>query len=314
MAPHLIRPMRFVLPLGVGRARGLGCCAWDCSSMTTWAVERSCRRLAPSISRAIRSAHHSSGAHGPGYEYSDCWVDDARLVVLNAVDAAERGAVIRTRTRCIGAQRGDVWRFVLEPGRSDAPTARVLINATGPWLRWFAETVLRERAPSRMRLVKGSHIVVRRLFDHDRGYIFQAGDGRVVFALPFGHDFTLIGTTDQTLRAIRAASPRARTRSAICARRRTHIFASRSARPMSSGRLPACARFTTTARRRRRTRRAITCSTSTSATARIAQHLWRQDHHLPAAGRAGAGPLSAYVAHGPGVDQRLALAGRRFSL
>jgi len=124
-------------------------------------------------------------------------------VVLNALDAAERGAVIRTRTRCIGAERGDgvrrdIWRLVLDVrGRRDTATARVLVNATGPWLKLFATNVLRETAPVPARLDKGSHIVVRRLFEHDRGYIFQTRDARVVFALPFEHDFTLIGTTDQ---------------------------------------------------------------------------------------------------------------------
>ena len=121
------------------------------------------------------------------------------LVVLNALDAAERGAVIRTRTRCIGAQRGDEWRLTLEgAGARDAATARVLVNATGPWLARFAETALRQKLAAPVRLDKGSHIVVRRLFEHDRGYIFQTPDRRVVFALPFERDFTLIGTTDQS--------------------------------------------------------------------------------------------------------------------
>src|SRR5262249_37674467 len=133
-----------------------------------------------------------------GFEYSDCWADDARLVVLNAVDAAERGATIRTRARCIGVERGEVWRLVLDVrGRRDMASARVLIDATGPWVAQFAQGVSPEPVPARVRLVRGSHIVVRRLFDHDHGYIFQTRDRRVVFALPFEHDFTLIGTTDQ---------------------------------------------------------------------------------------------------------------------
>ena len=97
----------------------------------------------------IRSARRSSGLRERGFEYSDCWADDSRLVVLNALDAAERGAVIRTRTRCIGAERGEAWRLVLDVrGRRDIATARVLVNATGPWLRLFAETVLQQTAPS----------------------------------------------------------------------------------------------------------------------------------------------------------------------
>jgi glycerol-3-phosphate dehydrogenase len=106
--------------------------------------------------------------------------------------------VIRTRTRCIGAERGPLWQLVLDiKGRRDVAAARVLVNATGPWVKLFAANVLRDPAPVPARLDKGSHIVVRRLFEHDRGYIFQTRDARVVFALPFERDFTLIGTTDQ---------------------------------------------------------------------------------------------------------------------
>jgi glycerol-3-phosphate dehydrogenase len=107
--------------------------------------------------------------------------------------------MIRTRTRCIRAERGAEWRLVLDVrGRRDLATARVLVNATGPWLKLFAQNVLRDPTPLPARLDEGSHIVVRRLFDHDRGYIVQTRDGRFVFALPFEHDFTLIGTTDRS--------------------------------------------------------------------------------------------------------------------
>jgi glycerol-3-phosphate dehydrogenase len=133
------------------------------------------------------------------YEYSDCFADDARLVMLNAVDAAERGAVIRTRTRCVRAERGEVWQLVLNArGQRDTATARVLVNAAGAWVESLAAAALRQQAKPRLRLDKGSHIVVRRLYDHDRAYILQAADRRVVFAIPFQRDFTLIGTTDQT--------------------------------------------------------------------------------------------------------------------
>src|SRR5207248_6944603 len=112
-------------------------------------------------------------AYCHGFEYSDCWADDARLVVLNAVDAGERGAHIRTRTRCIGAERGAAWRVVLDVcGRRDIATARVLVNATGPWLKLFAADVLQQATAVPVRLDKGSHIVVPRLFEHDCGYIF----------------------------------------------------------------------------------------------------------------------------------------------
>lgn len=132
------------------------------------------------------------------YEYSDCFADDARLVVVNAVDASERGASIRSRTRCVRAERSDVWRLILNArGQRDVVTARVLVNAAGAWVESVAETVLRH-PPARphLRLDKGTHIVVRRLYEHDRAYILQAADRRVVFAIPFQRDFTLIGTTD----------------------------------------------------------------------------------------------------------------------
>src|SRR6185437_9246399 len=133
-----------------------------------------------------------------GFEYSDCAVDDARLVVLNALDAAERGASIRTRTRCTRTERRSEWELVLNNrGRRDTATARVLVNAAGPWIGEVAETVLRQPLSAPARLIKGSHMVVPRLFDHGEGYILQAHDGRVVFVLPFAEDFTLIGTTDQ---------------------------------------------------------------------------------------------------------------------
>ena len=139
-----------------------------------------------------RRFHHA-------YEYSDCFADDARLVVVNALDAAERGAEIRTRTRCVRAERGDVWRLILNArGERDVVTARVLVNAAGAWVETVAETVLQQAPPRRLRLDKGSHIVVRRLYDHDRAYILQAADGRVVFAIPFQQDYTLIGTTDRS--------------------------------------------------------------------------------------------------------------------
>jgi glycerol-3-phosphate dehydrogenase len=197
MAPHLIRPMRFVLPSEPGRRPAwmlrLGLFVYD---------HLGGRQILPPA-RALDLANDPLGAplngrYQRGFEYSDCFADDARLVVLTAVDAAERGAVIRTRTRCVRAERGAVWRLMLETrGRRDLATARILVNATGPWLKLFASRVLGNRAAVPARLDKGSHIVARRLFEHDRGYIVQTRDRRVVFALPFEQDFTLIGTTDQ---------------------------------------------------------------------------------------------------------------------
>src|SRR5262249_50337266 len=140
--------------------------------------------------RALDLANDPLGAplnarYQRGFEYSDCFADDARLVVLTAVDAAERGAGIRARPRCIKAERGAVWRLVLETrGRRNLATARILVNATGPWLKLFASRVLGERAVVPARLDKGSHILVPRLFEHDRGYILQTRDRRGGLATP----------------------------------------------------------------------------------------------------------------------------------
>ena len=151
---------------------------------------------------ALDLTHHEAGAplkrrFHVGYEYSDCWADDARLVVLNALDAAERGADVRTRTKLTLVERTSDWKLVFSAqGQRQAATARVLVNATGPWVGLVAEAILRMPGRQPVRLVKGSHIVVPRMFEHDRGYIFQNEDRRIVFALPFHDDFTLIGTTD----------------------------------------------------------------------------------------------------------------------
>jgi glycerol-3-phosphate dehydrogenase len=134
------------------------------------------------------------------FEYSDCWVEDSRLVVLNAIDAAERGAVIRPRTRCVRARRdGPMWAIELEDvasGAREEIRARALVNAAGPWVANVISQCIGLTGASRVRLVKGSHIIVKRLTRHDRAYIFQNADGRIVFAIPYEGDFTLIGTTD----------------------------------------------------------------------------------------------------------------------
>ncbi|WP_375552939.1 glycerol-3-phosphate dehydrogenase [Roseovarius mucosus] len=134
------------------------------------------------------------------YEYSDCWIEDSRLVVLNARDAAARGARIRTRTRVQSAERvGDLWQVTLkdqETGITEVVQARALVNAAGPWVKDVISGTLRLNSAEGVRLVRGSHIVTRRLFDHDKCYFFQGTDGRIIFAIPYEGDFTLIGTTD----------------------------------------------------------------------------------------------------------------------
>jgi glycerol-3-phosphate dehydrogenase len=195
-APHVVRPMRFLLPAVPGPRSPmmlrLGLFLYD------WL---GARKILPGA-RGVDLTHHVTGQplmrkFRYGFEYSDCCVDDSRLVVLNALDAADRGATIRTRTRVVRAEREDVWRLILNAqGHREVVTARMLVNATGPWAGIVAETVLRIAGRPPLRLVKGSHIVVPKLFDHDRGYILQNADKRMVFALPFHEDFTLIGTTD----------------------------------------------------------------------------------------------------------------------
>ncbi|THH35376.1 glycerol-3-phosphate dehydrogenase [Aliishimia ponticola] len=134
------------------------------------------------------------------YEYSDCWIEDSRLVVLNARDAKARGAEILTRTEVVSAQRGgDHWEITLRDsvtGAEQIRRARMLVNAAGPWVARTIHDTLALSSRDNVRLVRGSHIVTRRLFDHDKCYFFQGTDGRIIFAIPYETDFTLIGTTD----------------------------------------------------------------------------------------------------------------------
>ena len=146
------------------------------------------------------------------------------------------------------AERGEAWTLVLEVhGRRDIVRARALVNATGPWVGRFNETVLGQPAADDLRLVAGSHIVVPRLFDHDRAYIFQTADGRVVFALPFEGDFTLIGTTDREFCRRSGASVGDGRRDRLSLRHRQRPLSRRRSRPPTwSGRSPACGRSTAT--------------------------------------------------------------------
>jgi glycerol-3-phosphate dehydrogenase len=197
-APHIIWPLRFVLPHHDGlRPRWmirLGLFMYD---------HLGGRKILP----PTRSVDLTSDVTGTplkkdfsrGYEYSDCWVEDARLVVLNARDAKSKGAEIRTRTKVLSARRdGDKWNVVIEHGgKQETVTARVLINSAGPWVSQVLGQVVGRNDPDKIRMVKGSHLVVDRLYDHDRCYIFQNADGRICFAIPYEQNFTLIGTTDE---------------------------------------------------------------------------------------------------------------------
>ena len=139
--------------------------------------------------------------YSKGFEYSDCFVDDARLVVLTARDAADRGAEIRTRTRAVEIRQADgIWQVTVENtfgGERSTIRARVLVNAGGPWVEQVLAAGSGVNARAKVRLVQGSHIVVRKLYEHDRAYMFQNSDGRIVFVIPYQDDFTLIGTTDR---------------------------------------------------------------------------------------------------------------------
>jgi glycerol-3-phosphate dehydrogenase len=197
-APHIIRPLRFVMPHDPGMRP-----VWMIRA-GLFLYDHLARREVLAGSRTVRLAEHPAGAplkpgYTRGFVYSDGWVDDARLVVLNAIDAAERGATILTRWRCVDARRGaDRWEVRLQSaaGEERHVTARALVNAAGPWAGQFLSEHAHAPAPTSLRLVKGSHIVVPKLFDHDHAYIFQNPDRRIIFAIPYEGDFTLIGTTD----------------------------------------------------------------------------------------------------------------------
>ncbi len=197
IAPHLVRPLRLVLP--VNRALRS---PW-LLQLGLFLYDRIGGRAILPPSARLDLAKDAAGAplkpeFKEAFEFSDCWVDDARLVVLNVLDAAERGATVRTRARISQVERADVWRCTLDSeGRRARMTARILINAAGPWIGQVSEHLLRLPGKLPVRLVKGSHIVVRKLFEHDRGYVLQNSDRRIVFALPFEADYTLIGTTDR---------------------------------------------------------------------------------------------------------------------
>lgn len=217
--PHISWPMRFVLPYApdmrfegdTPTARLLGrIMPWMKGRRPAWLIRLGLflydtlggRTILPATRTLDLASDPAGKPLKPGfrraYEYSDCWVDDSRLVALNARDAVARGARVLTRTRVVSAERAEgLWRVVTEGegGRREV-RARALVNAGGPWVEDVIRTVVHTRAAGGVRLVRGSHIVTRRLYDHDRCYFFQGTDGRIIFAIPYERDFTLIGTTD----------------------------------------------------------------------------------------------------------------------
>lgn len=217
--PHISWPMRFVLPWhgsmryesNTPTSRLLGLfMPWMKGRRPAWLIRLGLflydnlggRKILPGT-RTLDLRKSPEGAplkdmFRKAYEYSDCWVEDSRLVVLNARDAAARGADIMTRTRVVSAERkGHIWRIMLEAnGKQREIHAKMLINAGGPWVGDIIRNTVRSNSREGVRLVRGSHIVTRKLFDHGKCYFFQGTDGRIIFAIPYETDFTLIGTTD----------------------------------------------------------------------------------------------------------------------
>ncbi|MEM9523136.1 MAG: glycerol-3-phosphate dehydrogenase, partial [Pseudomonadota bacterium] len=219
--PHISWPMRFVLPYHedmrfesttpTSRLLSL-ILPWTKGRRPAWLIRLGLllydtmggRRILPGTKTLNLTQDPAGRGLNPkfkkAYEYSDCWVEDSRLVVLNARDAATKGATILTRRKVVSAERGeDLWQVTLEDTATGAKTAhkaRALVNAGGPWVEDVTAKLGRNRANS-VRLVRGSHIVFKRLFDHDKCYFFQGEDGRIMFAIPYETDFTLIGTTDE---------------------------------------------------------------------------------------------------------------------
>lgn len=219
--PHIAWPMRFVLPFhqdmrfetDTPTSRLLSVAMpWMKGRRPAWLIRLGLflydnlggRQILPGT-RTLRLKDSREGQplqarFEKAFEYSDCWVDDSRLVSLNARDARDRGAMVMTRTKVISAERREAhWDITTEHSRSGARRtwhARTLVNAGGPWVESIVSGVTRINSSERVRLVRGSHIVTRKLYDHDKCYFFQGVDGRIVFSIPYENDFTLIGTTD----------------------------------------------------------------------------------------------------------------------
>ena len=199
MAPHIIWPLRFILPHSPGMRP-----AWLLRIGLAIYDHLGHREFLPGSRRLDLRSHRAGEPISRGlqvaFEYSDCWADDSRLVVLNAVDAAERGATVLTRTRVTGLRRArEYWDVDTSgPGGDRTLRTRAIVNAAGPWVASVG-ALAGASLPSRpVRLVKGSHLVTKRLHDGDQAYIFQGADSRIAFAIPYEREFTLVGTTEVT--------------------------------------------------------------------------------------------------------------------
>ena len=195
-APHIVKPMRFVLPhrphLRPAWMIRAGLFLYDHLGKR--------KKLAGSNSLTFGASSPLKAEITKGFEYSDCWVDDARLVVLNAMAAREKGAHVHTQTRCIGARRNKgLWELNLEraDGSLFSIRTKALVNAAGPWVAKFIKDDLKLDSPYGIRLIQGSHLIVPKLYDAPNAFILQNEDQRIVFTIPYMDQFTIIGTTDR---------------------------------------------------------------------------------------------------------------------
>ncbi len=218
--PHISWPMRFVLPYSTNMRFEsstpvsrivTAIMPWLKARRPAWLIRLGLflydhlggRELLPGTKTLDLRTDAAGKALKPefrrAFEYSDCWIEDSRLVILNARDAMRHGATIMPRTRVVSARReAGSWVITLCDDTAEWQVrARMLVNAAGPWAETVIKGVVGQNASDHIRLVRGSHIVTRRLFDHDRSYFLQGTDGRIIFAIPYEQDFTLIGTTDK---------------------------------------------------------------------------------------------------------------------
>lgn len=199
MAPHIVKPLRFVLPHHKGlRPKWLlrlGLFLYDyIGGRKLLPASTSVDLRSDEVGKPLKPEFETA------FEYSDCWVDDSRLVIMNAMDAAERGADIRTHTKVLSARYEDgKWQVTIAKAGKSKPktiTADLIVNAAGPWVDEVLRNVFGMNNIDNVRLVRGSHIVIKKKFQHDKCYIFQNADDRIVFAIPYEDEYTLIGTTD----------------------------------------------------------------------------------------------------------------------